>query len=60
MASVYEGGKKLMLNIGEQTGISSQGFVWSGCFEQVARSVRKVPSVRIEIRNKGGITFTVN
>ncbi|MCP1492622.1 ribosome maturation factor RimP [Peribacillus frigoritolerans] len=34
--------------------------LWSGCFEQVARSLRKVPSIRIEIRNKGGITFTVN
>lgn len=53
----FRGGKKLMLNIGQQTKFRN---LWSGCFEQVARSLRKVPSVRIEIRNKGGITFTVN
>lgn len=32
----------------------------SGRFEQVARRRREIPSERIEIRNKGGISFTFN
>ncbi|MCU6601474.1 hypothetical protein OCO53_13450 [Peribacillus frigoritolerans] len=34
-----------MLKIGEQTKFRN---LWSGCFEQVARSLRKVPSIQLK------------
>jgi len=46
----------------EATGsiVGGQSEAEAGRFEQVARRERATPASRIKIRDKGGITFTIN